>query len=232
MGILAASDRAAGAVASAATTLGQLALLALGVHLAADQLDDRLVEAILWAQSGLDALLGPALERLAAALSTSADGWRLWERVPVVPVASSCALGVEAAARALLSASFLLTPRGPRLSWRAWRGSVSVGAVVVPIALAGVLLAGAWSMAMGAEDLLPPSALARPAAAVLGGVVAARFGLPAWRRAVAALDPDPQWHAGWRGALVLAPLGALAWAHGVPVWGLARAVGGAVWGAP
>ena len=224
MGIFAASDRAAGAVASAATTLGQLALVALGVHLAADQLDDRLVEAALWTQSGLDALLGPALDAAAGALDTTPDGWRLWERVPVVPVAVSAALLVEVAALALLSAGFLLTPRGPRLSWRAWRAAASVGAVVVPLALSGVLLAGAWSMAMGAEDLLPRSVLARPAAAALGGVVTLRFGWPAWRRSVAALDPDPPWHAGWRSALVLAPVGALAWTHGVPLWGLARAL--------
>jgi hypothetical protein len=220
MGILAASDRVAGAVARAATTLGQLALVALGVHLAADQLDDQLVTTILAAQAGLDSLLAGPAQWVAEAVGMAPESLQLWDRLPVVPVAASAALVAELAADTLLAASFVLTQREPVVRWRDWRASLSVQAIVLPVALAGVLVAGAWSMSMAVEDVLPLSPLSQPAGAMLGLVVLARFGVPAWKRAVAALEPGSP---GWTGALtaaLLVPMGGLAWVHGVPIWGL------------
>lgn len=220
MGILAASDRAAGSVARAATTLGQLALVALGVHLAADHLDDHLVTAILAAQAGLDSLLAGPAQQVADAIGWAPESLQLWDRVPVVPVAAGAALVAELAADTLLAASFLLTQRDPVVRWQDWRASLSVHAMVLPVVLAGVLVAGAWSMSMAVEDLLPLSPLSRPAGAMLGLVVLARFGLPAWKRAVAALEPgSPAW-TGVLTATLLVPMGGLAWVHGVPIWGL------------
>ena len=121
MGILAASDRAAGSVARAATTLGQLALVALGVHLAADQLDDRFVAALLAAQSGLDALLSQPAAAVAGAFGWEAEALQLWQRAPIAPLAAAGALAVEVAALTLFAGSFLLTERAPALTLGGWR---------------------------------------------------------------------------------------------------------------
>ena len=154
MGVLAASDRAAGSLARAATTLGQLALVSLGVHLAADRLDDHLVTAILAAQSWLDGALGEPLQRGASALGLASDTLLLWELVPVATVAAWAALLVELSAMGVFAMTFLLTNRSPVLSWSRWRDALGATALIVPAALLGVLLAGSWSMAMTVEDVL------------------------------------------------------------------------------
>ena len=220
MGVLAASDRAAGSLARAATTLGQLALVSLGVHLAADRLDDHLVTAILAAQSWLDGALGELLQRGASALGLASDTLLLWELVPVATVAAWAALLVELSAMGVFAMTFLLTNRSPVLSWSRWRDAIGATALVVPAALLGVLLAGSWSMAMAVEDVLPASPASGPVAALVGVAVFLRFGWAAWRRAVSALQPEPRWWVHVGSALLLAPVGGLAWAYGVPVWGL------------
>lgn len=218
--ILVQGDRAAGAVARSATTLGQAALVVQGVHLAADNLDDRLLVALSAASGWLDRVAAPALSEVAAALSLPPDALTAWDGLPLGPAAGWGALVVEASAVVLLWGAFLLTSKQERPTWRRWRRAASVRAVVVPLTLAGVLLAGSWSLAMGVEDLLPAHALSRYAAALLGLAALLRFGLPAWLRAVAALDATRRWSEGLLAAVVLAPVGLLSWMHGVPVWGL------------
>ena len=224
MGALVASDRVAGRLASAATTLGQLALLCLGVHLAADRLDDVLVELILALQAGLDLALAGPLQRLAAWLGLAPERLLLWERLPLAPLAAGLALAVEVFSVGLLATRFLLTDRAARPSWRGWWQSRSLAALVMPLSLAGVLVAGSWSMAMAVEDLLPASALSRGVGALVGGMALLRFGLPAWRRAVAALDPHRPFFEGALPALALLPIGGLAWVHGLPIWGPLQAL--------
>lgn len=199
MGLLRITDRVAGGISALGTTLGQVALVVLGVHLAADRIDD---------------LLARALQEASLALGAPGLG-----SLPVPMVAAWGALLVELAAVALLSGAFLLTARQPALDRGVLDRVRSVNAVVMPVALAGVLIAGSWSMAMAAEDLLPPSPLAPWAAGLLGLAVLVRYGLPAWCRAVAALPSSPRWQQGLSAAGVLVPVGALAWMHGVPMWG-------------
>jgi hypothetical protein len=219
MRVLAASDRLAGGVAKAAATLAQMALVALGVHLAADTVDDRVLELLLGCQSWADAHLTGAHVAVAEKLGMAWDTLVWWPSVPVAPISAGLALVLELAADALLVATFLLTPRGASLEWSRYKRALSVRAIVTPIALAGVLVAGAWSLAMAAEDLLPHSPVAPWAAGLLGLAALVRMGAPAWSRAVAALDPPKRWTDGLAPALVMLPVGLLAWAHGAPIWG-------------
>lgn len=217
--LLRGSDRAAGGVARLATTLGQIALVCLGVHLAADQLDDRVLALLQAGQGWLDAHLALPLGRAAAALGLDQGSVAFWSLIPVVVVAAWVALVMELAASAVLCASFLLTARQPVISWTAWRQALSVHAVVLPFALAGVLVAGSWSMAMATEDLLPVHGAARVAGGLLGVAVLLRFGLPAWGRAVGALERSGGRRRDLLAAAAIAPVGLLAWMHGVPLWG-------------
>jgi hypothetical protein len=217
------SDRAAGGLARALTTAGQCALVALGVHLAADNLDDRLLALLLAAQGLADQHLAAPLASLLAWLGR-APGAPPWDALPLAPLAAGAALLVELVGTALLWGGFLLSPRAPALDLRRYRAALSVRAVVLPLSLAGVLLAGGWSLSMALEDLLPAGPASRPAAALVGLAALARFGWPAWARSVACLEPARRPAEGLPAALALAPLGLLAWLHGVPIRGLLAAV--------
>lgn len=219
MRVLAASDRFAGGVAKAAATLAQMALVALGVHLAADTVDDRVLELLMGCQAWADAHLTSAHAAVAEKLGMAWDALLWWPSMPITPISAGLALALELAADALLVGTFLLTPRGAELAWSRYKRALGVRAIVTPIALSGVLVAGAWSLAMAAEDLLPQSAVAPWAAGLLGLAALVRIGAPAWRRAVAALDPPRRRTDGIAPALIVLPMGLLAWAHGAPIWG-------------
>ena len=216
---LAASDRLAGGLARLATTWGQLALVALGTHLAADTLDDAFAAGLALLQQQADAHLSGPLGGLAEALGYPYVTFFLWDSLPTAAVAAWAALSVELTTTALLCGAFILTPRQAPLSWAAWRQARCIHALLLPPALLGVVLAGSWSLAMAAEDLLPPSPIAAWAAGALGIATLLRFGLPALARAIAALDPEPPWRRGLLAAPFLSTIGGLAWLHGVPVWG-------------
>lgn len=220
MGVLATADRAAGGLAWGLGTLGQVGLVCLGVHLAADALDDRVLHGLQRLEEGLDDTLGGPLGALAAALEVPGDTFVVWGGLARPPLAACGALVVELVTIVLLCGSFLLTGRAERPTLRGWWAARSVGALVLPLSLAGVLGAGGWSLAMAVEDQLPAGPVARVAAALFGLAAALRFGLPAWCRAVAALDPPARRAEGLLPALVLAPIGLLAWMDGWPVWGL------------
>lgn len=217
--LLKGSDRAAGGLARVAATLGQVALVCLGVHLAADQLDDRALAGLTALQGWLDASLAGPMGSVAEGMGLDFDALLFWDGLPIATMAAWLALVVELVAAALLCGSFLLTGRRPQLSWSGWRQALSIHAVVLPLTLAGVLLAGSWSMAMAAEDLMPVLATSRWAAGLLGLAVLLRFGLPAWGRAVAVLERSGKPRRDLLVALVMTPVGLLAWMHGVPIWG-------------
>ncbi|MCB9777122.1 MAG: hypothetical protein H6742_00995 [Alphaproteobacteria bacterium] len=220
------SDRVAGGLARFATTLGQCALVVLGVHLAADDLDDRVLASLSWVVDQADLRLAGPVETVAGWFGRPAGSWQWWDALPLGAMSGWTALTVELVAAGLLCGSFLLTSRTAQPTWVRWKRALSVQAVVLPLALSGVLLAGGWSLSMAIEDVLPVAEAApwasRAAAAVVAFAALLRFGLPAWLRAVAALEPPARWTAGWAAAVVLLPVGALAWIHGVPVWGTLR----------
>ncbi|MCK6506416.1 hypothetical protein L6R53_24090 [Myxococcota bacterium] len=212
------SDRAAGGLARGLATAGQCALVVLGVHLAADNLDDRVLALLTAAQGLADQHLAEPLQTARAWLGRP-PGAPPWDALPLAPLAATAALLVELLATALLWGGFLLSPRAPALDLRRYRAALSPRAIVLPLCLSGVLLAGAWSLSMALEDLLPAGPASRPAAALVGLATLARFGWPAWARTVACLEPPRRRAEGLPSALVLAPVGLLAWLHGVPIWG-------------
>ncbi len=177
--------------------LGEVAVAWLGVHLAADQLDD---------------LLGGWLAGCGVA----------WPEPEQPLVAGTwAAVLVE-----LLVAGWLLWARG-RLGSdgvrgrREWAKRASVEAVLAPLAFLVFGLAGSWVMAMAVEDGVAPwsEVASAPLGALVGLAVAGRLALPAaWRAALA----PPEVRRRWTGAPAAPPvllLVALAARHGLPIWG-------------
>lgn len=211
-------DRMAASVARAATGIGQVGLVALGVHLAADRLDDRLLSLLQALGQALDRHLAPPLMGLAERLGWPSDALWFWTDAPWPTAAAGGALLAELCALLLLVGAFLLVDRDARWSWRGWWAARSIHAVVAPLTLAGAVAAGAWSLGMAVEDAVGGSA-GQALAIGLAALVLLRFGLPALRRGVAGLTPAPPLH-GVRAAVVLLPIGLLAWREGTP-WALA-----------
>lgn len=175
--------------------LGQLGLVALGVHLAADQLDD---------------LAYRALGTLPLSDPTPAAAW--------------AAVALELLVVAKAASALLLTPMTPPLSRERWWRARSVDAVVLPLFWAIVALAGAWSLAMGLEELLSawqPQA-ARPLAIAGALAVLWRLGWTGWRRVVGSLAPDGSWLNGVVWAPLLLAVTAACAVHGLPIWGWLR----------
>ncbi len=213
-------DRLAGGSAGLAGSFVRLGLLFLGTHLAADHLDDAIL-ALFEALRGLAELhlSGPAMGA-AAALGMVPGRLLLWRGLALAPAAAALALAVELETVALLWSTVAFVPRDAPATWAHWRRALGLRAVVRPLVLLGVVLAGAWSLGMAIEDALPPGAWAQAAGVLVAGGVLLRHGLDLLRRCGGALDPAPPLWAGAAAAVLLAPVGALAWREGVPVGGL------------
>lgn len=212
-----AIDHAAAWLASRATTIGQLALVCLGVHLAADQLDDLVLQTMLLVHS----LLDPAVTGFLAWMDKVAFSRRLllaWSDLSLDVPARWMALLVELGADIVLAGAILFTDLRVRPRWYQWKRLRTVESVMVPLTLAGAALAGTWSLFMALQDLLPSGPIATAAAVAGAGAALLRFGIPAWLRGVAHLEPGP-WTRGLGPAVLLAPVALLTWTHGVPIWG-------------
>jgi len=176
---------------------GQLAVIALGVHLAADRIDDLLL------------------------------GWLTpldlpWPD-PEMPldVSGYTALFVELAS--VLTAGWLLAraratpPRG----WREVLGRVSITGVVGPLFWIPTALAGTWVVGMATEDLVASVApgAAQPVAIVLAALVGVRLALTgAWR--VTACSPcSKHYYDGLLVAPMLLIVAGIAGRYGLPLWG-------------
>lgn len=177
--------------------VGQVAIVWLGIHLAADRLDDVLASALAasgipWPEPEQPLVLGTWA---AVALEVYAAGW-------------------AAVAFARASAEALDRPR-------AWLGRATPHAVVAPLFWLPTSFAGAWVLAMAAEDLVAPVSpeAAAPVGWVVGGLVALRLALPGVVRVVGR-TPVPG--SRWDGAVAALPalaVAALAVRYGLPVWG-------------
>ena len=177
--------------------LGQVALVVLGVHLAADHLDDHLARFLAglplpWPDPETPRVVG-TWAAVVAELATAA--WAVW------------ALARTAAVEPVTKA-------------REWADRRSVHAVMAPLLWVPLAAAGCWVVAMAAEDLVAP--LWSDAAAPVSWGVAVVVG---WRLAVSGCaelvqrTPVPRaWHEGWVGVLVVLPMAGLAVRHGLPVW--------------
>jgi hypothetical protein len=193
---LTAVDRAVAATRPAWGWAAEVALAWVGCHLVADRLDDALL----------------------TALTSVGIAWR--EPEWPVTAATWAAVLLEAWVCALVVWVRLRgddAPVGPR----EWLRRLHPGAVADAVFVPAATLAGAWVLAMGAEDALQPwwPAAARPAGAAVGALVALRLAVPAsvavWRAA-----PKPARRSdGLVRAAVLLPFAALAVRHGWPIWG-------------
>ncbi len=196
MGWLLGLDRAAAWTRPAWGWVGELALLALGLHLAADRLDDALggwlagIE-VAWPDPEAPLIAGAWL---AAALEIAALAWAGRWRL---------------AARA-----------EPVADARAWWARRSAIGAVLPLFWAPVAAAGTWAVAIAVEDAAAAVILgyARPLAWAVGALVGWRFGWTGLETVVRRGSPPERWWAGLPGAVVALPLAWLAARHGLPLW--------------
>ena len=174
---------------------GQVALIVLGTHLAADRMDD-------------------GLGRLVAQVPVGWDD-------PQTPFVVGRWVGVALEVLITLWAvrALFRTTDNDLKSWRDWGPRWSVHNVSAPLFWLPVSLAGCWSIAMAIEDALP----VHPAATFVGwglaSVVPARLALTAtW----SLLRSPPKPKRRMDGLLWLAPLipvaGYAIW-FGLPIWG-------------
>lgn len=188
--------------------LGQLGLAALGVHLAADHLDDQLFSALVWCNDALaPAVQALSLKGLAADQLQAPAAWT--------------AIGIELLADLFLFLCLALTSQAPELSWGSYKRALSARAVLVPVFWVPVSLAGAWVVGMAVEDTLAGfhAQGAQIAGIVLALLVAWRLGLSGLRRVLGALEPPKKRSEGWPWAFLVLPLAFLAVRYGLPVWG-------------
>lgn len=174
---------------------GQLAVIVLGVHLAADRLDD-----LLYA-------------RIAPLPWPSPDN--------AVTAATWGALVLELVVVTRAAAALLLTEAEPALSWATWKRNWSVDAVVLPLFWAPTAIGGAWVVGMAVEDAVAPhhADAARALAWVATALVGWRLGWTGWRRVVGGLGTPKRRVDGWWWAPALLVVGATAARH-VPIWGI------------
>ena len=220
--LLLAIDRFFSATRPAWLGLGQLGVAVLGVHLAADRLDDSVYQALLWANEGLAPLLGKLkLSGLDPEQLATPAAW--------------VALVLELLVDLFMLGALSLTAHSPQLSWAHYKSRLTVRSVVVPLFWAPVALAGAWVVGMATEDLLAGwhAAAAKWLGWGVAALVAWRLGWTGWRRVVGGLELPasaaqgqkvlkvvPRWRLdglAWAPLLVL--VAALATRHGLPVWG-------------
>lgn len=180
--------------------LGQIALVVLGVHLAADRLDDLLLAAA-----------------HALPLPGSAGGWP-------ARMAVWTALGVELAVVARAAWVLATSAGGPDPEWAAWWRKRSVESFVRPAFWAVMALAGAWTLAMAVEDATAGwlgGPLAQALGLLAGALAAWRLGWTGWRRTTGGLFLPRRRLAGWLWAPVLLLCTGLGLAQ-LPLWAWVR----------
>ncbi|MCB9741619.1 MAG: hypothetical protein H6741_01815 [Alphaproteobacteria bacterium] len=188
--------------------LGQLSVAILGVHLAADRLDDLVFEALV-------ALSGAAINLI------SVLGVTLPEAGNMETPAAWTALVLELLAVVLMFDALTFSAQRPELSWDDYRASLSPHAVALPLFWAPVSLAGAWVVGMATEDLLAPyhADLALAVGVAAGLLVAWRLSWTGLKRVIAGLGtPKHRWH-GLTWSPLLLGFGGLAFWYGLPIRG-------------
>lgn len=177
--------------------LGQVALVLLGVHLAADRLDD----GISWA------------------LIASGIPWP--EPEQPLTVGTWAAILLELYVGVWVVVAWVRATGDPLRTPREWVERGTPHSVAAPLVWASVGLAGAWMIGMAAEDLA--ASVWPSGAAATGWVVAAlvawRLGWPGLVRIVK-LTPVPVHR--WDGLATVWPavfVAGLAVRYGLPIWG-------------
>ncbi len=181
--------------------LGQLAVLVLGVHLAADRLDDRIYDAFEWASLPWPDPSTPAF------------------------LASWSAVGLELMVVAWATWTLWAAHANGARDWEHWKEAVSVNAIVRALFWLPVALTGAWVVGMSAEDLVAPLLVSVPGAArwvsfVVSGLIAWRLSLTGWWTVASAARKPGAWWEGLFWAPVPLAVAFLAVFYGLPIWGL------------
>lgn len=175
--------------------LGQVALVILGTHLAADRLDDD----------------------LARVLSELPLAWP----DPQLPfdvgtfVALSLELGVAIWAVMALARTVDSEVTGPRDWARRW----SIHNLLGPLFWLPVSLAGSWAIAMAVEDALPAGEAARWVGYAVGAVVAWRLAGTGMVQLIRGAPQPKHRFDGMFWAIPLVIVGTYAAWYGLPVWG-------------
>lgn len=175
--------------------LGQLALVLLGTHLAADRLDDD---------------LSRFLSELPVAWPDPQTPWTAggW-------LALSLELGVALWALWALAR----TAENRVTSVKEWGQRASVHNVLGPLFWLPVSLAGSWAIAMAVEDALPHGTAAQVVGYVVGGVVAWRLAGTGFVQLLISPPIPKRRTEGILWAVPLAVVGSYAAWFGLPVWG-------------
>jgi len=177
--------------------VGQLGVVVLGVHLAADRLDDYLARALVatglsWSEPQLPQTIGVWG---AIAIELAVVAWASWT---------------------------LIAARGERVE--SWSGLWHRRSVHTGLALVGWLpigLAGAWAVGMAVEDVVasvvPSIGFVTGLAAMM--VVAVRLSWTGWVRVVSRTPVPSRWTSGMPWAIPVLIVAGLAFRHGLPIWG-------------
>ena len=176
--------------------LGQLAVIVLGVHLAADRFDDLLYQAIAW----------------------TALPWPDPDTPSIVAAWAAVLLELAVVLRA--AGALALTSHAPDLSWSDYKRKLSVEAVLLPVFWAPVALAGSWVVGMAVEDLLAGwnANVALAAGLISAAFVAWRVGYSGLIRVLGALSVPEKRTRGWYWVPLLLPVAWLAFRYGLPIW--------------
>lgn len=177
--------------------LGQLALIVLGVHLAADKVDDVLYNALL----------------------ASPLPWESPDSAVIYARWGAVILEFAVVARAI--GAIALTSHAPTRTFAEWKRDWSVDAVVLPLFWFVCALAGAWVVGMVVEDAVATRipALATPASLLTTLIIGWRLGVSGVVRVIGGLDAPKRRGEGLLWAVPLLLVTALAARHGLPIWG-------------
>lgn len=192
---LKALDQALGASRPGWRWIGEVSLVLLGVHLAADRVDDAV------------------LRGLAAAGWLGPNG---------SPAAAWLALSLEGLVAIRVVWILLLSAGAPQPTWSDYKQNFSAESLVRPLFWIPTAAAGAWVLGMAVEDAVAP---ALGASAFWLGLLAAllagwRLGVTALARLIGGLFPPKHRTDGLAWApLLLGTAGFAAW-YGLPIWGL------------
>ncbi|MCO4744149.1 MAG: hypothetical protein KC912_05135 [Proteobacteria bacterium] len=193
--LLSTLDQAVGATRPGWRWLGEMSLVLLGVHLAADRVDDAVLR-------GLSAAgwLGP-------------DG---------SPAGAWIALGLELLVATRVAWVLLLSAGADAPTWQSYKQHFSVESVVRPLFWVPTSAAGAWVLGMAIEDATAPyiGAGAFWLGLLGAGLAVWRLGWTPLRRLIGGLLPPKHRTDGIAWApLLLGIAGFAAW-YGLPIWGL------------
>lgn len=177
--------------------VGQLAVVLLGVHLAADRLDDLIT----------------------AGLVATGIPWPEPEQPITLGTWSAVLLELYVAGWAMVA--WFRASDGPVANFRGWVDRATPHAIAAAVFWAPASLAGAWVIAMATEDLVAP--WWATGASLIGWIAAA---MAVWRLAwpglVRVVRNTPKPHHLWDGILSIWPVvvvAGLAVRYGLPVWG-------------